>query len=37
MRGVAYIWSKLFLLTYFTIQFIFAIIYESHYTISTNF
>ena len=31
------VWQKLFLLTYFTIELIFAIIHESYYTISTKF
>ena len=31
------VWQKLFLLAYFTIQFIFATIYRSHGTISANF
>ena len=31
------VWQKLFLIIYFTTQFIFAIIHESHYTILANF
>ena len=33
---LVYVWLTYFLPTYFTTQFIFTTIHESHYTISTN-